>query len=69
VALWRSERTAIRKAAATRVLAVFRFFFWRGLPSLIGRRGANVACDTNSFSVGKRLKFGPYSLSTIENMN
>jgi hypothetical protein len=42
----------MRKAAATRVLALFRFFFFSGLPPLLGTRGANVTCDTNSFSVG-----------------
>jgi Uma2 family endonuclease len=46
------------------VLAVFRFFLRTGLPPLIGLRGASVTCDTNSFSVGNRLKSGPYSLRT-----
>ena len=46
------------------MLAVFRRFFLTGLPPLVGLRGANVRCETNSFSVGKRLKSGPYSLST-----
>src|SRR6516225_6927086 len=54
----------MRSAPATRELAEFRRFFLTGLPPLVGRWGASVTCDTNSFSVGKRLKSGPYSLST-----
>src|SRR6516225_1593680 len=54
----------MRKAAATRVLALFRFFFLSGSPPLLGTRGAKVTWATNSFSVGKRLRSGPYSLST-----
>ena len=64
VSLWRRDKAAIRSAAATRVLALFRFFFFTGLPPLVGLCGASVTCDTNCFSVGKRLKSGPYSVST-----
>src|SRR6516165_10640844 len=59
----------MRKAAATRVLALFRFFFLSGLPPLLGTRGAKVTWATNSFSVGKRLRSGPYSLSTTSTVS
>src|SRR5262252_5100946 len=62
--LWRRESAAIRKAAATRVLALFRFFFLTGLPPLLRTLGAKVTWETNCFSVGKRLKSEPYSLTT-----
>src|SRR5213076_2601776 len=56
-------------AAATRVLALFRFLCFSGLPPLFGTRGASVAWETNCFSVGKRLKSGPYSLSTTSTVS
>src|SRR5215472_14512207 len=59
----------MRKAAATRVLALFRFFFLSGLPPLLGTRGAKVTWATNSFSVGKRLRLGPYSLITTSTVS
>src|SRR6201987_4458161 len=59
----------MRNAAATRVLALFRFFFFTGLPPLLGTRGAKVTWETNCFSVGKRLKSGPYSLSTTSTVS
>jgi len=55
----------MRNAAATRVLALLRFFLRIGLLPLFGTRGASVACEMNCFSVGNRLRSGPYSLSTI----
>src|ERR1700734_711716 len=54
----------MRRALATRVLAPLRLFFFSALPPLVGLCGASVACCTNCFSVGKRLRSGPYSLST-----
>src|SRR5215471_745241 len=59
----------MRKAAATRVLALFRFFFFSGLPPLLGTWGAKVTWATNSFSVGNRLRSGPYSLSTTSTVS
>ena len=59
----------MRSAAATRVLALFRFLCFSGLPPLFGTRGASVAWETNCFSVGKRLKSGPYSLSTTSTVS
>jgi hypothetical protein len=43
VSLWRSDCAAMRKAVATRVLALFRLFFLTGLPPLFGTRGASMA--------------------------
>jgi hypothetical protein len=56
VLLWRKDRAAIRKAAATRVLALLCFRFLSGLPALFGTRGAKVACETNCFSVGAQIR-------------
>src|SRR5580692_9454343 len=44
------ESAAMRKATATRVLVLFRFFFFTGLPPLFGTCGAKVTCETNCFS-------------------
>src|SRR5207247_2215935 len=59
----------MRSAAATRVLALFRFLCFNGLPPLFLTREASVAWETNCFSVGKRLKSGPYSLSTTSTVS
>src|SRR6202047_3153855 len=59
----------MRKAAATRVLVLFRFLFLSGLPPLVGTCGAKVTWETNCFSVGNRLKSGPYSLSTTSTVS
>jgi hypothetical protein len=59
----------MRKAAATRVLVLLRFLFLSGLPPLLGTCGAKVTWETNCFSVGKRLKSGPYSLSTTSSVS
>src|SRR5215472_16343286 len=59
----------MRKAAPTRVLALFRFFFLTGLPPLLGTRGAKVTWETNCFSVGKQFKSAPYSLSTTSTVS
>src|SRR5436309_6308163 len=59
----------MRSAAATRVLALFRFLCFSGLSPLFGTRGASVAWKTNCFSVGKRLQSGPYSLSTTSTVS
>src|SRR5262250_2084582 len=59
----------MRKAAATRVLALFRFFFLTGLPPLLGTRGAKVTWETNCFSVGKQFKSEPYSLTTTSTLS
>jgi len=40
-----------------------------GLPPLLGTRGAKVTWATNSFSVGKRLRSGPYSLITTSTVS
>jgi hypothetical protein len=50
----------MRKAAATRVLARFRFFFFTGLPPLRGTRGAKVAWETNCFSAQIGTVFAEY---------
>src|SRR5579864_6183661 len=63
------ESAAMRRAAATRVLALFRFFFLSGLPPLLATCGAKVTWETNCFSVGKRLKSEPYSLSTTSTVS
>ena len=49
----------MRSASATRVLALPRFFFFTALPPLVGLFGAKLTCETNCFSVGKRLRSGP----------
>src|ERR1019366_7633636 len=55
----------MRSPAATRLLALPRFFcFFTGWPPLMSLWGANVMCETNSFSVGNMLKSVPYSLRT-----
>jgi hypothetical protein len=63
-----SRRRHMRSLAATPVLALFRFLFFTALPLLVGLCGASVACDTNCFSVGKRLKSGPYSRNTTSSV-
>src|SRR5215471_19361160 len=44
-------------------------FLFEWFAPLLGTRGAKVMWATNSFSVGKRLRSGPYSLSTTSTVS
>ena len=60
--LLRVDWAAIRKAPATRVLVIVRFFFLTGLPPLVGWSGANLKYRMNLFSWAKLLRSTPCSL-------
>src|SRR5262249_54530354 len=63
LAVAQGERRHTQCSRDARTCAV-PLFLLTGLPPLLGTRGAKVTWETKCFSVGNRLKSGPYSLSS-----